>query len=70
MTSGELRAIQRDMSVGGDGDSKRCFREVLIKWEETRRKPYTWQTILDVLSSEYIGQTTLAKDVEQQLLHR
>ena len=44
------------------------FRAVLIKWAETRSKPYTWQTILDALSSEFIGHAHLARDIERQLM--
>ena len=41
---------------------------MLIKWEETRCRPYTWQTMLDVLSSPYINQAPLARDIEHQLM--
>ena len=66
ISPGELQAIQTDLTNGGD--SRNFFRAVLIKWEETRRRPYTWQTILDVLSSSYIDQATLARDIEHQLM--
>ena len=63
---GMLKAIEMD--VGNGGDCKMFFRAVLIKWAETRSRPYTWQTILDVLSSEFIGHTPLAIDIECQLM--
>ena len=68
ITSAELRAIQ--MNVGPGGDCKRYFSAVLTKWRETRRKPYTWQTVLDVLSSPYVGQAHLASDIQQLLLDK
>ena len=66
ISSGELQAIQTDLTNGGD--SRSFFRAVLIKWEETRHRPYTWQTMLDVLSSPYIDQAPLARDIEHQLM--
>ena len=66
ISSGELQAIQTDLTNGGD--SRNFFRAVLIKWEETRRRPYTWQTMLDILSSPYINQAPLVRDIEHQLM--
>ena len=66
ISPGELQAIQMDLTNGGD--SKNFFRAMLIKWAETRRGPYTWQTILDVLSSPYIGHAPLAREIEHQLM--
>ena len=63
---GVLQAIQMD--VGNGGNCKMFFRAVLIKWAETRSRPYTWQTILDVLSSDFIGHAPLARDIERQLM--
>ena len=65
LTPAELQAIQ--LSVGPGGDCRRWFNEVLTKWKTTRRRPYTWWTILDVLSSPYIDQARLASDIEHQL---
>ena len=65
LTPAELQAIQ--LSVGPGGDCTRWFNEVLTKWKKNRRRPYTWRTILDVLSSPYVDQAHLASDIEHQL---
>ena len=65
LTPAELKAIPTDEGPGGN--SRRYFSAVLTKWKETRRKPYTWQTILDVLSSPYVDQARLASDIQQLL---
>ena len=56
------------MWMESGGDNKTCFRAVLIKWKQTCRKPYTWQTILDALSSKFVDQASLARDIEHQLV--
>ena len=66
ITPGELQAIPMD--VGPGGTCKMFFRAVLVKWAETHRRPYTWQTILDALSSPYVGQASLARDIQHQLV--
>ena len=57
----EIAVIKMNPTFGGE--CKLFFREVLVKWESTRRKPYTWQTILDVLSAPIINEKGLADTI-------
>ena len=61
----EIEVIKRNPTFGGDCEL--FFREVLVKWESSRCKPYTWQTILDVLSAPIINQKELADTIARAL---
>ena len=61
MTDSELDAIQIDVSLGGK--SLNMFQKVLSHWEKSKRKPYTWSTILNVLKSPSVGHNGLADSI-------
>ena len=42
----------------------------MVKWESTRYKPYTWCTILDILSAPVIGHKALADKIARILRDR
>ena len=46
------------------------FKEALIKWESTHCKPYTWRTILDVLSTPFVNHKVLADKIAKELRNR
>ena len=68
LQEGQIQAIKRNISLGGD--CKLFFKEVLVKWESTRYKPYTWSTILDALSAPIVDHKLLADDIATTLTTR
>ena len=68
LQEGQIQAIKRNISLGGD--CKLFFKEVLVKWENTRYKPYTWSTILDALSAPIVDHKLLADDIATTLTTR
>ena len=68
LQEGQIQAIKRNTSLGGD--CKLFFKEVLVKWESTRYKPYTWSTILDALSAPIVDHKLLADDIATTLTTR
>ena len=65
LPEGQVQAIKRNISLGGD--CKLFFKEALVKWESTRCKPYTWGTILDVLSAPVVDHKVLADRIARTL---
>ena len=41
--------------------------EVFTAWQKTRSSPYTWKTILDVLTSSLIAHNAVAEDVRKSI---
>ena len=63
-----LASIRRDISNGGD--SILFIREVFIKWRQSRSSPYNWETLLLALSTETVGEQSLAEEIASKLKQR
>lgn len=68
----ELVGIQLDLEPSKLGSFKRdscihCFKEVFQLWEKKGDPPYTWDTIIDVLNADSIGENSLANDLKKWL---
>ena len=66
--NGALEGFKMNLSFGGRPNL--MFKEALIYWEKKQTKPYTWQTILEALSSPSVGQHQLATKVADKLRRR
>ena len=66
--NGVLEGFKMNLSFGGRPNL--MFKEALIYWEKKQSKPYTWQTILEALSSPSVGQHQLATKVADKLRRR
>ena len=53
----ELSALQRQ-------PDDKSLRDVLNRWTDTRRKPYTWETFLTALRSNEVDMEKVANEIE------
>ena len=44
-----------------------CFKKVFELWEQNGKRPYTWDTIIDVLNAECVGEKNLANCLQEWL---
>ena len=68
----ELVGIQLDLEPNKLSSFKTdncilCFKKVLELWKQKGEPPYTWDTIIDVLNAECIGENNLANGLEEWL---
>jgi len=61
ITDVQLKRIDKENS-----DEKSRFREVLNTWKRLGKKPFTWNTIIEVLREDAIQETMLADDLYQK----
>ena len=67
--NGVLEGFKMNLSFGGKPNL--MFKEALIYWGKKQKvKPYTWQTMLEALSSPIVGQHQLATKVADKLRQR
>ena len=68
LSPGVLNGFKMDLSLGGKPSL--MFKEVLVRWERSMSKPYTWQTILEALSSPKVGHHKLANKIAGHLRNK
>jgi hypothetical protein len=61
-----LDNIRYDISLGGN--PQKFLLKVLTIWKENPKRPYTWNTILNVLASSSVGFISLADEIKTKLL--
>lgn len=51
------------------GDPLECFIEIINEWKNGATRPYTWETIIDVLESNSVREMNLARDIREKYLN-
>ena len=50
------------------GDPMKCFIAIIHEWENAATRPYTWETIVDVLESNSVMNMDLADNIRVKYL--
>ena len=69
----ELDIIQPDLDeINRDyhGDTKKCFKEMLIRWLKQIDPPPTWSALVAALQDPAIEEGALAEQVEREYVHQ
>ncbi len=53
--------------VHNNGEPRNFFKSVLVEWEKSKTVPYNWATLLKCISSDAIGNVTLANEIAKDL---
>ena len=43
-----------------------CFRRVFDRWQRESRRPFNWETIIDVLESQLLNENSLAQRLKEK----
>ena len=43
-----------------------CFRRVFDRWQRENRRPFNWETIIDVLESPPVSENSLAQQLKEK----
>ena len=58
--------LLESFSTQRQGNPSECFREVFIYWRDNPTMSYSWRTVVEVLQSAQVGQTTLAEQISNR----
>ena len=66
---GVMLKLEHDFLKTVEGkESKRRFMEVFHKWKDSNSRPFTWETVIDVLRSEPVDKNKVADNLEKHLM--
>ena len=54
-------------NAGKPGCNKLSFEKVFTEWKRLASKPYTWNTIMEVLRTPAVGEATLADTLSKKI---
>ena len=61
----EVSSIEIDRISAESREIQECFRRVFDRWQRENRRPFKWETIIDVLKSPAVGENTLAQQLKE-----
>lgn len=50
------------------GNMEHCFREVFTIWRRERKRPFNWNTMVEVLDCDSVGEHFLARTLREKYL--